>query len=63
MKAEEYFDWVERERSKHRVMTAAEYNAWCKVGDAISYPSTSNCFPGGITITFGPDDGIMGRTE
>ncbi len=62
MKAEEYFDWVERERRKHRVMTAAEYSAWYKVGDAISHPSTGNAFPGGITITFGPDDSIFGHT-
>ena len=62
MTPEEYFDWAECERSKHRVMTAAEYRAWCKVGDAISHPSTGNSFPGGITITFGPGDDIFGHT-
>lgn len=61
--AEEFFAWRNQMRQKHRVMTWAEYNSWCRSGDIISHPSTSNCFPGGLTIDFrgGRESGIMGR--
>lgn len=59
--AQAFMDWREIERKKHRVMTWAEYETWCHRGDAISHPSSSNAFPGGITIQFGPP--IIGRTE
>ncbi len=61
--AEEYFRWRDREHVKRRVMTAAEYGAWCKAGDALSSPSESNPFPGGLFISFGPDDGVLGYTD
>lgn len=60
--AEEFFAWRSRERQKHRVMTAAEYNAWRRVGDVLSCPSESNAFPGGLTILFGPNNGVLGYT-
>lgn len=44
----------EKLRQQHRVMTQAEYAAWCRHGDAISHPSSGNPFPGGLTITMGP---------
>ena len=48
--ATRFFDWRERARSTHRVMTMREYRAWTIFGDAISYPSEANAFPAGITI-------------
>lgn len=62
---EEWMAWRGRERRKHRTMTIHEYRMWCVVGDAISYPSEGNAFPGGITIIFEKDrsDGILGKTS
>lgn len=62
---EEWMDWRDRERRKHRLMTLHEYRMWCVVGDAISDPSTSNAFPGGLTIILakGRDDFILGKTS
>jgi hypothetical protein len=57
---EDWLKWRDRERAKHRVMTVAEWEAWCRGGDAISHPSSASCFPGGLTILFG--DGIIGKT-
>ena len=60
----EYFEWAKKEREKHRTMTAAEYRAWCKVGDGISSPTDTNSFPGGLTILFESDGDsrIIGTT-
>lgn len=38
----------------------AEYAVWRYSGDGISHPSSSNAFPGGLTILFGPP--ILGKT-
>lgn len=59
--AERWFEWRSKERAKHRVMTSAEYFAWCRSGDVLSSPSDANAFPGGITIDFS-DNGILGKT-
>ena len=62
--AQEFFDWRDRQRKKHRTMTIAEYDAWCCRGDAISSPSCSNAFPGGITIIFGDrNNSILGKVS
>lgn len=53
MTVDEFFEWRKAERKKHRTMTMAEYQAWCRTGDAISHPCNSNSFPGGLTIVFG----------
>lgn len=62
---EEWMEWRERERHKHRTMTSAEYYAWCFSGDVISHPSSSDAFPGGITIDFsgGREAAILGKTS
>jgi len=63
MTLEEIFAWRQAEKRKHRIMTWSQYRAWIQGGDAISHPSTSNAFPGGLTIV--PDDTplpIIGRT-
>lgn len=57
-----WLTWRDQERRKHRFMAAAEYAAWCSVGDAISSPSDGNAFPGGITIDFNSPP-IFGRVE
>ena len=57
----EYFDRAEELRSQHRVMTWAEYQAWCRAGDGISFPSEAHPFPGGLTIKFGGNP-ILGTT-
>lgn len=59
---EEWLDWREEQRRRHRVMTYAEYMTWCRGGDAISCPSSANAFPGGLTIDFS-EPGIIGRFE
>lgn len=56
-----WLKWCDRERRKHRVMTAGEYDAWRRGGDAISSSGETNAFPGGLTIIFGPS--IIGKTE
>lgn len=58
---ERFFEWRNRERRKHRVMTAAEYFAWCRCGDILSHPSSANAFPGGVSIDFSPSAGILGK--
>jgi hypothetical protein len=59
---ESFFLWREEQRRKHRVMTWGEYAAWCRGGDAISSPSSSSAFPGGLTII--PDTPpIIGRVD
>lgn len=50
MTLDEWFQWRDLNRSKHRTMTLSEYAAWCRGGDAISHPSAANAFPGGLTI-------------
>lgn len=60
---DKFFAWRESMRRKPRTMTIAEYSAWCRNGDAISHPSSANAFPGGLTITFGPSAGILGRVD
>lgn len=57
---DEFDAWRKRERLKHRVMTQAEYAVWRYSGDGISHPSSSNAFPGGLTILFGLP--ILGKT-
>ncbi|WP_162918496.1 hypothetical protein [Taklimakanibacter deserti] len=47
---EQFWKWREEMRRKHRTMTIGEYMAWCRGGDAISCPSSTDAFPGGITI-------------
>lgn len=60
----DWFAWRETERRKHRVMTLSEYRAWIVTGDSISHPSTTDAFPGGITIQFDARPGfIFGRTD
>lgn len=55
-------EWREAQRRKHRYMTWAEYRAWCFAGDGISYPSSAESFPGGLTIDFsGPP--MLGRVD
>jgi hypothetical protein len=61
-KMDEFFAWRETERMKHRVMTMAEYAAWCRGGDLISHPSCGNAFPGGVTILFSWSEGVLGKT-
>jgi hypothetical protein len=60
--AKEWFEWRNRERRKHRYMTAAEYWAWTRGGDAISSSCESNPFPGGLTIDFNAP-AVIGRTD
>lgn len=52
-------------RSKHRVMTAREYDIWRQTGDMVSSPSEVNAFPGGLTITFNDSDffNIIGKVS
>ena len=59
---EQWFDWRDAQRKRHRVMTAGEYFAWTRGGDAISHSTEANAFPGGLTIDFrGPN--IIGRFD
>lgn len=63
MTLDEIFAWRAAEKKKHRVMTWSQYQAWCIGGDSISHPSSTNPFPGGLTIT--PDDTplpVIGKT-
>lgn len=60
---EEFFDWRNQMRAKHRTMTIAEYRAWCHVGDLISDHRSTNAFPGGLTIILGRDSGIFGKVD
>jgi len=57
---EKYLKWRDEQRQRHRVMNLSEYTAWQRGGDAISCPSDSNAFPGGITIEF-CEPPIIGR--
>ncbi len=57
---DDLFVWRDVLRRKHRTMTIAEYRAWCKVGDILDSPASTGAFRGGLTITFGPDDGYFG---
>lgn len=57
---EDFFAWREEQRQKHRVMTLAEYSAWCRNGDAISCPTSSNAITGGLTIRLDASP-IIGR--
>lgn len=50
---EAYYNWRREQQGKPRVMTAAEYHAWCAAGDGISHPSCSNAMRGGLTIILG----------
>ncbi len=59
--ADEFFAWRNTMRRKHRVMTWAEYRAWCRVGDDLSHSSDAGAFPGGLTIVFGSNSGIFGK--
>jgi len=59
---EEFFKWADEQRQKHRVMTMAEYQAWLIAGDAISDHTSTNPFPGGLTIRFNKGSSIIGRT-
>jgi len=56
---DDWVQWCDENRRKHRVMTVGEYRAWCAGGDEISHPGSSNAFPGGLTITLG--HAIIGR--
>lgn len=59
---DEWFAWRDSQRRRHRVMTAGEYAAWIRGGDAISCSTEAGAFPGGLTIDFnGP--AIIGRFE
>lgn len=57
-----WLDWRDVQRSRRRVMTAGEYLAWTRGGDAISYSTDANAFPGGLTIDF-RTPAIIGRFE
>lgn len=59
--AERFFVWRKEQRRKPRVMTWAEYQAWCRGGDLISHPSDSNAMTGGLTIKLGPASGVIGE--
>lgn len=59
---DDWMTWRDAERAKHRFMTAGEYWAWCRGGDAISHPSSANAFPGGLTIDFSAPT-IIGRAS
>lgn len=58
--AQDWFEARDRMHQRHRVMTFAEYHAWCAAGDALAHPSDANAFPGGLTIVF---DGRSERSE
>jgi hypothetical protein len=59
---ENWLSWRDQMRQKHRVMNLGEYRAWCFAGDAISSPTCSSSFPGGLTITL-DKPAIIGRIE
>lgn len=54
--------WREQERNKRRHMTLAEYRVWSRIGDSISDHTSTDAFPGGITIDLRPAP-IIGRTS
>lgn len=59
-----FFNWRETERNKRRIMTWAEYQAWCRgSGDGISSSAEANPFPGGLTIIFGREASYIGHTS
>lgn len=58
---DDWLDWREAERNKHRIMTLYEYRIWLIGGDAISCPTSSDSFPGGLTITGPATPYIVGR--
>lgn len=62
---EKWMEWRERERRKRRTMTAREYSAWLRDGDAISSPTATDAFPGGLTIILASDKSglILGSTS
>ncbi len=62
MNNDEWLAWRDAEKKKHRVMTLGEYMAWSRGGDLISHPTSSNAFPGGLTILFNTPP-VIGRTE
>lgn len=60
---DEYFDWRNQQRQRHRVMTLGEYNLWCKVGDAFDDHCSTDTFRGGLTIVLDGRPPIFGGYE
>jgi hypothetical protein len=51
----------EAARRRPRVMTAAEYWAWCRTGDDISHPSQATPFLNTLTILLTAEPVVIGR--
>lgn len=60
---DEFFAWRDQQRKRHRVMTTGEYALWCRGGDTFDFPTSSDCFRGGLTLILDGRPPIFGGFE